>query len=65
VFKPQGEQATVSKPDFIASMIHFVDDSLKSDQPEEEGAGRIKRWLSPGDQALKVRDDELGSPQDG
>jgi hypothetical protein len=50
----------VSKPDFIASMIHFVDDSLKSDPPEEEGAGRIKRCLSLGDQALKLRDDEPG-----
>jgi hypothetical protein len=55
----------VSKPDFIASMIHFVDDSLKSDPPEEEGAGMIKRWPSLGDQALKLRDDEPELPQDG
>jgi hypothetical protein len=55
----------VSKPDFIASMIHFVDDSLKSDPPKEEGAGMIKRWLSLGGQPLKLRDDEPGLPQDG
>ncbi len=49
------------KPDFIASMLQFVDDSLKNGQPEQEGAGGIKRCLSLANQALEVRDDELGA----
>jgi len=54
----------MSKPDFIKSMIKFADHQIKSGQSaafEKDATGRMKRWLSPGDQALKVPDDGTGT----
>ena len=60
VFQLDRGEAQVSKPDFIASMIQFVDHSLQSQgagEEEQAESGRIKRWLSPADQALKASDE--------
>ena len=58
--------APVPKRDFIASMIEFVDHSLARHATSEEErveSGRIRRWLSLADQALKTgHDDELPPP---
>ncbi len=55
------ENAQTPKPDFIGSMIQFVDHRLRRSQlkrGEEEGTARMKRRLRLTDQALKVRADE-------
>ena len=55
----------MSKSDFIASMIKFIDyrlESYASREKEQAESGLIKRWLCPADQAFKVRDDEPPPP---
>ena len=53
---PRMEHTGRQEPDFIASMIQFVDHCLKVGQPELGGDGlaELRRWASLGDQALKV-----------
>ena len=66
VFQLDRGEAQVSKPDFIASMIQFVDHSLQSQGAGEEAQADLpgKRWLSLADQAFKAGDDGLGPPRD-
>lgn len=49
----------VSKPDFIGSVIQFVDHRLKGGQPQyAEGVGRIKARLRIAEDAPNFRNDD-------
>ena len=55
----RANSAPVSKPDFIGSMIQFVDHRLKGGQPQyAEGVGRIKARLRIAEDAPSVRNDD-------
>ena len=66
VFQLDRGEAQVSKPDFIASMIQFVDHSLQSQRAGEEAQADPpgKRRLSLADRAFKAGDDKPGPPRD-
>ncbi|PYP88911.1 MAG: hypothetical protein DMG65_14800 [Candidatus Angelobacter sp. Gp1-AA117] len=67
MFRQERQRPKVSTRDFIASMIEFVDYSLESHATREEErveSGRIRRWLSLADQALKTGHDDGPPPPD-
>jgi hypothetical protein len=59
VHAARANRARVSKPDFIASMIQFVDHRLKGNQPHHaEAVGRNKAGLRLAEHSPDVRNDD-------
>ena len=55
----RANRAPESKPDFIGSMIQFVDHRLKGGQPQfAEGVCGIKAWLRIAEDAPHVGNDD-------